>query len=49
MKQQRTKFNKILKKKNTFISQIIATGKHNVKYGQGNGFPYPLLKIEVEV
>ena len=33
----------------TLISQIIATVKHHVTYGQGNGFPYPLLKIEDEV
>ena len=33
----------------TLISQIIATIKHHVTYVQGNGFPYPLLKIEDEV
>ena len=33
----------------TLISQRIATAKHHVPYGQGNGFPYPLLKIEDEV
>ena len=33
----------------TLISQIIATGKHHLHYGQGGGFTYPLLKIEDEV
>ena len=33
----------------TLISQLIATGKHHVPYGRGNGFPSPLLKIENEV
>ena len=31
------------------ISQIIATAKHHVPHGQGNGFTSPLLKIEYEV
>ena len=33
----------------TLISQIIATGKHHVPYGQGNSFPDALMKIEDEV
>ena len=33
----------------TLISQIIVTDKHRVPYGQGSGFPAPLLKIENEV
>ena len=31
------------------ISQIIASVKHHVPYGQGKYFPYQLLKIEDEV
>ena len=37
--------NKITK---TLISQIIATSKHRVPYGQGNAFISLLLKIEDE-
>ena len=33
----------------TLISKIIVTDKHHIPYGQGNGFPSPLLKIEDEV
>ena len=33
----------------TLISQRIVTAKQHVPYGQGSGFPYPLLKIEDEV
>ena len=33
----------------TLIWQRISTAKHHVPYGQGNGFPYPLMKIDDEV
>ena len=31
----------------TLKTQRIATAKHHVLYGQGNGFPSPLLKLKM--